>query len=149
MRTQLLDIPGREDILRQLAVELQQLRQAAVGAAAGSGRPTAVPASARGAVLPADPGLAEPAVAAQLWSSKYQPARVEQLCGNAGPAQQLLKWLEDWRQLIQQEGAAAAAAPAGPQPGKANTGAGCVCGCSLCVLMAGPRGGQRIRHCSK
>jgi replication factor C subunit 1 len=35
-------------------------------------------------------------VSAQLWTTKYAPTNVKEICGNKANVDRLLSWLQDW-----------------------------------------------------
>ncbi|KAF9434321.1 hypothetical protein BGZ76_008211 [Entomortierella beljakovae] len=45
--------------------------------------------------IPASPGSDGP-VQSELWTTKYRPMQVKDLCGNGAPIQRLQRWIENW-----------------------------------------------------
>jgi hypothetical protein len=122
----LLDVPSAADHLQSLQQQVQQLQELA---AKNSSKPAALAAAAAADAAAAAATAAGPSAGAvlgsasmdqgssgssngsnsMLWSAKYAPVLVQQLCGNKVAAAAFHAFLSDWKSLIQQHAAAVAA----------------------------------------
>jgi hypothetical protein len=114
---QVSDLPSEADVLAQLEVELQQLRQLAAANSSSSAGGGATPADAAAAALagaedraPGSSGSSSGSVQL-LWAAKYAPLAASQLCGNAAAGAELHGFLADWKARIE-------VAAAGQLPGR-------------------------------
>ena len=78
-----------EQKVKQAAVEMDREEKARIAAAAKAREA----AAAQGAVAPRPP---PPPPAAQLWTTKYAPTQLSQICGNKAQVERICKWLADW-----------------------------------------------------
>ncbi|PMD45180.1 DNA replication factor C, large subunit [Hyaloscypha variabilis F] len=47
-------------------------------------------------VAPPPPSVRKPDLSSQLWTSKYAPTSMNQICGNKGAVEKIQKWLNGW-----------------------------------------------------
>jgi len=52
-------------------------------------------AAAKG-MAPPPPAIRQPDPSSQLWTSKYAPTSMNQICGNKGAVEKIQKWLDGW-----------------------------------------------------
>ena len=77
-----------EQKIKMAAVEMEREEKARVAAAEKARKA----AAAQGAVAPRP----APPPTAQLWTTKYAPTQLSQICGNKAQVERICKWLTDW-----------------------------------------------------
>ncbi|TPX13152.1 uncharacterized protein E0L32_006352 [Thyridium curvatum] len=78
----------QEDMIKKQALEMEKEEKARKAEAEKAQKA----ASARGAAAPPPP---QPA-SAQLWTTKYAPTQLNQICGNRGQVEKISNWLANW-----------------------------------------------------
>lgn len=76
------------------AMEKEEKRVAAEAAKAEQARKMA---TSKGTSLPPAPRKAVVPPSAQLWTTKYAPSQLNQICGNKGQVEKIQNWLKGWQ----------------------------------------------------
>ncbi|KAF7892181.1 uncharacterized protein EAF01_010261 [Botrytis porri] len=71
---------------RRKAAELEKAQKEAQKLAAAKGK-SSIPAAPRKAIVP---------TSSQLWTTKYAPTQMNQICGNKGQVEKIQAWLKGW-----------------------------------------------------
>ncbi|TGO22217.1 hypothetical protein BPAE_0177g00110 [Botrytis paeoniae] len=71
---------------RRKAAELEKAEKEAQKLAAAKGK-SSIPAAPRKAIVP---------TSSQLWTTKYAPTQMNQICGNKGQVEKIQAWLKGW-----------------------------------------------------
>ncbi|KZF20000.1 DNA replication factor C, large subunit [Xylona heveae TC161] len=87
-----------EEKVREMAAEMerQERRAGGAGGSRGTTAPKAGGANAGGAGKAAGASSQKTHVDSRLWTVKYSPQSMQQICGNKGQVERLGRWLKKW-----------------------------------------------------
>lgn len=86
---------AEEEKIRKEAEEMEKEERRKAAEAAKAAKEAQKRADAKGSTIRAPPR--PPPSSAQLWTSKYAPSTMSQICGNKGQVEKIQNWLKGWQ----------------------------------------------------